>query len=454
MSLRLRLTLLFTTLLGGMLLIFGSLVYGVVSLVLYYQLDNHLSASATQLIDLLRLNTSNEYDVRLLANFQSSENLFYQVYGPGQDLQLAHPGSMDAVLDPVGRASGEPLFTSQVVEGRHLRVLSVPLRTERGPAGMLQVAESLTSIDAAQNVLARTLIILAVVTLVIFGIIIWQMTGQALAPLAAVTETARQISRAADLQRRIPMRGSANDEVGSLVEAFNKTLERMEVLFNSQKRFLTDVSHELRTPLTVIKGNIGLLRQQGVTDEESLSSTEQEVDRLTRLVGDLLFLAQAETGSMPLAMLPVELDTVLLEVFQQMSMLAGDKLVMKITEIDQIQVKGDRDRLKQVLVNLLGNAIQYTPAGGEVRIALRKVGSQAQLSITDTGPGIPPEDLPHIFERFYRGEKSRRRSQGSGFGLGLSIAFWIVRNHGGSIEADSREGAGSTFCVWLPLLAV
>ncbi len=121
-------------------------------------------------------------------------------------------------------------------------------------------------------------------------------------------------------------------------------------------------------------------------------------------------------------------------------------------EIDQIQVLGDRDRLKQVLLNLASNAVQYTPAGGQVTLALRRVGSQAQLIVSDTGPGIPAEDLPHIFERFYRGEKSRRRSQGSGFGLGLSIAYWIVRNHGGTIEVQSTVGSGTTFAVWLPIL--
>jgi signal transduction histidine kinase len=180
-----------------------------------------------------------------------------------------------------------------------------------------------------------------------------------------------------------------------------------------------------------------------------------EVDRLTRLVGDLLLLAQAESGRLPLDVRPVELDTILLEVFQQMRTLAGEKLQLHIEAIDQVQVAGDRDRLKQVLVNLAGNAVQYTPAGGKVTFRLEKYQEQARLFISDTGPGIPTQDLPHIFERFYRGERSRKRPMGgqsSGFGLGLSIAYWIVRNHGGSIEVDSRQGQGTTFCIWLPIL--
>jgi signal transduction histidine kinase len=137
---------------------------------------------------------------------------------------------------------------------------------------------------------------------------------------------------------------------------------------------------------------------------------------------------------------------------QQMHILARDKLSLRLGEIDQVLVCGDRDRLKQVLVNLLGNAIKYTPAGGEVLVSLGKTSGQARLTVSDTGPGIPAEDLPHIFERFYRGEKARTRPKdGKGFGLGLSIAYWIARHHDGRIEVDSAEGRGTAFTLWLPL---
>jgi len=216
---------------------------------------------------------------------------------------------------------------------------------------------------------------------------------------------------------------------------------------------LADVSHELRTPLTVIKGNVDLMRRMKSLDEESLASIDQEAGRLTRLVGGLLLLTQAESGSLPLENKPVELDTLLLEVFQEMRVLAGERVKLQLTEIDQVQVQGDRDRLKQVLLNLTANAVQYTPSGGEIFLSLAKIGEQARLIIRDTGPGIPAEDLPHIFERFYRAEKSRTRSRSAGFGLGLSIAQWIVDKHGGKIEVDSKEGQGTTFCIWLPLSA-
>jgi two-component system OmpR family sensor kinase len=226
----------------------------------------------------------------------------------------------------------------------------------------------------------------------------------------------------------------------------------LENLFSTQRRFLADVGHELRTPLTVIKGNVGLMRKIKEFDEESLETIEDEVDRLTRMVGDLLLLAQAESGKIPLAHEVVELDTLLLEVLNQMQVLVRDRIKLTIGDIDQVLVCGDRDRLKQVVVNLIGNSINYTPKGGEIVVGLGKVSDRAKLTVTDNGPGISPEDLPHIFERFYRGEKSRtRQKDGKGFGLGLSIAYWIVRNHGGRIEVNSVVGKGTTFCVWLPL---
>jgi len=260
------------------------------------------------------------------------------------------------------------------------------------------------------------------------------------------------ITQADDLSRRIPYQGPAEDELGQLIHSFNKTLGRLESQFHMQRRFMADVGHELRTPLTVVKGNVDLMRRMGSTDEESLSSIESEVDRLTRLVGDLLLLAQAESGKITLDRRTMELDTLVLEALSQMRVLVRDKLQLRLGDIDQVLVCGDRDRLKQVLVNLIGNSIKYTPSGGEVVVGLGKEGNQARLTVRDNGPGIPAEDLPHIFERFYRGEKSRTRTQdGKGFGLGLSIAYWIVRNHGGRIEVDSTEGHGTTFCVWLPL---
>jgi signal transduction histidine kinase len=357
-------------------------------------------------------------------------------------------------LDPVSLYSNQIRYRDVLVGKVRLRVLTVPLALpdNKRMVGVLQVGASLATVDATQQVLLWILFIGSGVSMTIAGFAGWISTRQALSPLEAVTQTALQITRADDLSRRIPYHGPLDDEVGQLIHAFNTTLERLENLFNTQRRFLTDVGHELRTPLTVIRGNVDLMRRMNCSDDESLEGIGSEVDRLTRLVGDLLLLAQAESGKLPLVSALVELDTLLLEALSQMSVLAKDRLTLRLGEIDQVLVCGDPDRLKQVIVNLIGNAIKYTPQGGEVVVGLGKVDSQARLTISDNGPGIPEEDLPHIFERFYRAEKSRTRTRDKkGFGLGLSIAYWIVRNHGGQIEVANRQPHGTTFCVWLQL---
>jgi len=318
--------------------------------------------------------------------------------------------------------------------------------------GTLQVGASLSFVDATQGNLLSMMAIIAVVAVLMAGLGSWVVLGRALSPLEAITETVDQINRADDLSRRIPYQEQTEDEIGDLVVSFNQTLERLESLFTSQQRFLADVSHELRTPLTVIKGNVDLMRRMKQADEESLGSIDQEAGRLTRLVGGLLMLAQAESGKLTLVLKPVELDLLLTEVFTEMCILAGNKVHVHLNEIDQVMVNGDRDRLKQVLLNLVANAIQYTPQGGDVFLSMSRISDQARIIIRDTGPGIPAEDLPHIFDRFYRAEKSRTRSTSGGFGLGLSIAHWIVEHHGGQIKVESKDGKGTTFVIWLGIV--
>ncbi|NLF51079.1 MAG: HAMP domain-containing histidine kinase [Leptolinea sp.] len=451
MSLRLRLSLLYTLVLGGVLLLFGSLAYSLVSVTLLDQTDALLAKNANDLIQQLRVNANGRFDSRLISTYKTDETIVFQVWGNDRALQLARPMSM---VDPLDRSqfhNDRPVFNTTGETGKHMRVLTIPLINARGHAGLLQMGRNLNLFDTTLQTLAGVLILLTFLSMVLTGVMTWFVNGQALAPLATVTKVATQITRADDLSRRIQLSGARDDEVGELIEAFNQVLGRLEKLFTSQRRFLADVSHELRTPLTVIKGNVGLMRKMKTLDEESLSGIESEVDRLTRLVGDLLFLAQAESGRMPLDQSPVELDTIMLEVYQQAKTLAGERMNITINEIDQVQVTGDRDRLKQVLLNIAGNAVQYTPSGGQVSFSLRKVAERAQVVISDTGPGIPAVDLPHVFERFYRSEKSRKRNFQGGFGLGLSIAFWIIRNHNGTIEVSSTEGKGSAFTIWLPL---
>ena len=455
MSLRLRLTLLYSTLVGGILLVFGIAVYILISVILLNQVDNTLAATVQDIINVTRVNSEGEVSAINLPALDMTANTYVQVWGRDGKLKSASPGiaGMVVSLDPVGLDAKDPVYRDNTINGIHLRVLTVPLQVGVHSIAILQVATSLTVVDSARANLLNILLMAAVISAGLEALGSWLVLGRTLAPLDVVTETAQAINRADDLSRRIPYTGPETDEIGRLIQSFNQTLERLENLFTSQRRLLADVSHELRTPLTVIKGNVDLMRRMRQLDDESLSSIDQEAGRLTRLVGGLLLLAQAESGKLTLDMKPLELDTLLLEVFQEIRILAGGKVKLKMGDIDQAMVKGDRDRLKQVFLNLLGNAIQYTPAGGEVLMSLAKVGEQVRIIVRDTGPGIPAADLPFIFERFYRAEKSRTRGKSSGFGLGLSIAQWIVENHGGSVEVESKEGVGTTFAVWLPLLA-
>jgi two-component system OmpR family sensor kinase len=438
------------------LLLFGTAVYVSVSVTLTNQVDDILSRTADNVIRTTKIDTLSQEDLRvvILPTLDLSTDVYIQVWGRDNRLQADSPNirGFGQSLDSTGLISGEPIFRNVTIGSVRLRVLTVPLKISDRTIATLQVASSLALVDATQRVLLVVLLVGVLLSMGFANLAGWISTHQALTSLETVTQTALQITRADDLSRRIPYNGPDDDEIGQLIRAFNQTLSRVENMFNSQRRFLADVGHELRTPLTVIRGNVDLMRRLNCTDEESLMGIENEVARLTRLVGDLLLLAQAESGKLPLAQRLVELDTLVLEAMQQMRVLARDRITMRLGEIDQVLVCGDEDRLKQVLVNLIGNAIKYTPPGGEVVVGLGKIQSRARLTVSDDGPGIPKEDLPHIFERFYRGEKSRTRSKdGKGFGLGLSIAYWIVHNHGGTIEAAAREPTGTTFCVWLPL---
>ena len=451
--LRARLTLLYSTLLGGVLLLFGIAVYALVNITLLRQVDSALQQAAEEIIEVARVDAVGELTILHLPPLDMRANTFVQVWNKKGQLISSSLSAEDFPdpLDPKRLATTKPTFRSSTYHGVPMRVFSIPLSVGGRAAGSMQVGSSLAVVESVKEDLLYILIMGAIFATMIAAIGSWIVIERSLAPLDTIVETTEQINRADDLSRRIPYKQLPNDEVGRLVLAFNQTIGRLENIFVSQQRFLADVSHELRTPLTVIKGNVGLMRRMKELDEETLTSIEEESDRLTRMVGDLLLIAQAETGRLPLQKEYLELDNLLFEVLQEMHVFAGEKVALKLTEIDQISIEGDRDRLKQVLLNLVSNAIQYTPQGGEVILSLAKTDKKARVVIRDTGPGIPAEDLPHIFERFYRTEKSRTRSKTPGFGLGLSIAYWIIKNHDGEINVESEEGKGTTFEISLPL---
>jgi signal transduction histidine kinase len=457
MSLRLRLTFIYSVLMGTILLVFGMAAYALVNNVLLSRVDDTLADVSEDFVDLASVNYLEEVEFRS-PPADMDVDASVQVWGLDDQLQASFGpfGRSSTAFDPINKRATRPVFNETNLNNLHLRVLTIPLSHNERRVAVMQIAVSLDTV-----VIAREYLVAVMAVIWLYGVIMTAVAssftvGRALEPIHSIVETAEHINRADDLSRRIPQQGLDQDEIGSLINTFNQTLERLETLFMSQQRFLADVSHELRTPLTVIKGNVDLMRRMKQFDEESLTSIDQEAGRLTRLVGGLLMLAQAESGKLPLNLKPVELDLLITEVFQEMHILAGGKVHVHLNDIDQLMVNGDRDRLKQVLINLVANAIQYTPQDGDVFLSLSKVGDQARIICRDTGPGIPAEDLPHIFERFYRADASRSRTRGksTGFGLGLSITKWIVEHHNGRIEVTSKDGQGTTFAIWIPLWTV
>jgi signal transduction histidine kinase len=436
----------------GVLLILGAAVYLLLTFSLTSQIEDDLKQTADHILQASRR------DMRavILPRLELTGNVYVQIWSAAEDGQIS---LISTNLPLVDRAfDEEPLgvavrtFTETTFESVRLKVLTVPiiLLPEEEVAGYLQLARPLDAIDQAGKTLLLLLAgggLLGVLAAVGIG---YLAARNALRPLEQMTEAATQITRADDLSKRIPLDTPPTGEVGRLVLAFNETLERLERLFETQRRFLTDVSHELRTPLTTIRGNVDLIRRMGIADDVSLDAVASEADRMTRMVSDLLFLAQAETGKLPLAREEVELDTLMLEAFQQAKILAGGVVEVKIAREDQARVEGDKDRLMQVFLNLVANAIEHSDPGGVVMFDLVCEGKWAKLSVTDTGPGIAEEEQQKVFERFYRSDRSRARKEHGGVGLGLSIAHWIVRSHGGRIEVASVVGEGTTFSMWLP----
>jgi len=453
MSLRFRLTLFYANLLSGVVLVLSGVMYGIVNIVMIDQIDNGLEHSAEQIMDALWVDSDGamRIDQEKLDRFTTAD---YQVWSTDDDLLFnSDPESpLSDVWDPQAVLDHELIFRRVTVNGTTYRVYNISLEAEGENYGWLQVGAPLTDVQQAVRLLGLIFMSIALLAIAIASLVGWFVVGKGIQPLTTIVEISKNISNTEDLSLRLPIETGREDEIGQLSLTFNQTLSRLERLFNTQRRFLADVSHELRTPLTVIKGNVGLMRLMHEFDKESLDSVEVEVDRLTRMVGDLLLMAQAETGRLPLFMAPVEIDDVLFEIFEQLKVLSDGKHEIRILDVEPAMVTGDRDRLKQVFLNLGGNAVKFTPEGKHIFLSLDVEGKWVKVVVRDEGRGIPKAEVGRLFDRFYRGDKARRRDdKDAGFGLGLPIAYWIVRSHGGRIDVETEVGVGTTFTVWLPV---
>ena len=464
MSLRARLTLWYIGILALLLLVFGSALYGILRTSLLAEVDRALAETATEVRASARrqVTLTPSLDWREVVAFPPLDvfarpDVFVQVRAPTGEVAATSPNLRDQSLPGLPPAAWERVLAGQMdlrtVETgpARLRLRSEAILLSGRPVAVLQVASSLRPVEEALQGLLSLLLIgggVGLVLAVLGGVL---LARQALAPIARVTETARRIAATEDLGERLPD-PAVLDEVGQLIVTFNEMLDRLQRLFQGQQRFIADVSHELRTPLAAIRGNLEVLQRGAHTDpvllQEMLDDVRREISRLGRMVADLLALARADAG-VHLERRPVELDRLLLETYREARYLARG-VEVRLGEEDQVQVLGDADRLKQLLLNLVDNSLKYTPPGGAVTLSLYREGPWACLAVVDTGAGISAEELPHVFERFYRGKEAGRRG---GMGLGLSIARWIAEEHGGQITVESQEGKGSTFTAWLPLPA-
>jgi heavy metal sensor kinase len=334
-----------------------------------------------------------------------------------------------------------------------VRVYFAPVTFGGEVIATVQVARNLASEQTILNELSNNLFWIVAIALAAGAAIGYGLAGIALRPIQEATATALAITRTGRLDRRVPISSTRNDEIGRLISTFNEMLDGLEELFDKQRRFSGDISHELRSPLTTILGNIRPLKRA-----DSLPLAERmemqgeigtEAERMNRLISDLLLLARADADP-AIIRKQVELDTLLLEVYRHTMRRTDNSVEVRLLYEDQAIILGDAERLRQMLINLINNAIQYTAPGGQVDLSLERKEDQAQITVSDTGQGIAPEDLPHIFDRFYRTDKARSRAAG-GTGLGLSIVKWVVDAHGGEIDVESELGKGTTFMVRLPL---
>jgi two-component system OmpR family sensor kinase/two-component system sensor histidine kinase BaeS len=369
--------------------------------------------------------------------------------GAGPSLAVADPTG-HVLVSKTGELVGEALPASVLAQGIPMtldgRVVGILLNLR--PVDAVFDAQGQAFLRQVQRSLVWAALLAAALSLVL-GVFISRLLT---APLARLTRAAQAIADG-DLSQRVQVR--SKDEIGDLGTAFNGMAASLAEAETLRRNLIADVSHELRTPLTIIQGNIQAILE-GVYPLEmaQMAGLYDETRLLTRLVDDLHDLALADAGQLRLDRTPVnvsDLAQTAVGQFVPVAEAAGVRLTLQTSE-DVPEVLGDADRLAQVLRNLISNAIRHTPAGGQVVMRVGRSDEQVTIRVTDTGSGIAPEDLPHVFDRFYRGDKSRSR-RGGGAGLGLAITRQLVTAHGGHIEVASTPGLGTSFVIALPAAA-
>lgn len=468
MSIRLRFTLLYNAILALTLAIFGLGLYTVQAQSTYQALKHDLERSSARLEEAI---------LRTLSNSQTAEpadpppphpdgftgeQVFKEL--PEREILRVLDASGELVVSPFGHTaetlplSAEGLLAAQqgktwwetgTFQDQAMLIYSRALVVDGKALYILQSARPLTERNRSLQFLAVSFGVASLLTILAAFGIGWAFSGVTLNPIQKMTQTAQAIGEERDFARRVAYNGP-QDEVGQLATTFNSMLARLQAAYQKvahsldmQRNFVADVSHELRTPLTTLRGNLELLRRTPpIPDEERtdiLADMTDESDRLIRLVNDLLVLARADAGR-SLVREPVAILPILEETCRQARQLDPQRSIT--LQAESLSINGDRDALKQVLLIALDNALKHS--SGEIAISAQSSGKQVEIRIQDSGPGIHPERLERIFDRFYRGEESLTIP---GFGLGLPIAKSLVENMGGAIRMESRLGQGSVLTI-------
>ncbi|NMM53820.1 sensor histidine kinase [Paenibacillus aquistagni] len=481
MSIRLRLTVWYSTLLAFTLFFFCISIYTFVDYNIYNDVKAHINKSLAKLKIQPTINFEKGLNLDLSPSSGASvseEELFVQIinFTNGErtisnnmeffELNIPMPQKPNDILegyrkvnDPV---NGEFLLYEQRIDIRSQTV------------GAIQVF-SYTGREAKfTHELRSILVVSSLVTIVVAFSLGLFLAQKSLRPIENIIRATNRIQTGNDLSVRIPRVGPPEDEIGQLTETINRMLGRMETFYKEldeayrhQRRFVSDVSHELRTPLTTIRGNVDLLQKMNTDDDKALALSTAERDqmmnealndisdeskRMSQLINDMLSLARADAGQ-KMELTVIEIKPLVEEVARRAQFLPrkADWHLGDIEALDGIKVHGNRNYLQQMLFIFIENAFKYT-SDGEVTLSAVRQDDQIGLRIRDSGIGMNQEEVPYIFERFYRADVSRGVTPGTG--LGLAIAKWIIDEHGGSVEVLTKPGQGTTFIVWLPTASV
>ncbi len=448
-SIRFRLTIWYLAVLVALLFLFGVMSYFMLSQSLYQSLDDSLKTHALALENSLDVwNGHIDLGITLqpdeLVLVYGSDGSLLQ--GFGWEVEVPHTETMVAQA----LESHASFLTTRTGNGQEIRLYAAPFPGQPG-IGAIVMGRSTEEVTEVLGNFESILIAAGLATLVLAGGGGFFMARRVLKPVEHIRQTAQEIEESG-LSRRIDVR--SEDELGRLASTLNQMIARLEAAFTRQRQFTADASHELRTPLAVVQAESTLALRKKRTQNDyrkSLELISQEAGHMSAVVSKLLYLARIDAGKDQVNFERINLKELLTELSSDIEVLAREKgIEFRLAPLEDLTVEGDKIKLEQLFLNLLENAIRYTPSGGSISASVVRRDKTAVIVVKDTGIGISKEHTPHLFERFYRVDKARSRAEG-GAGLGLAICKHIAEVHGGRIEVVSKVGEGSTFSVFIPI---